>query len=158
MSTTSSMTRRDRLIPWYFVLFFAVVIAVNVVFVTLALRSQPGVITDHAYEKGLAYNKVVDAASAQAALGWQGEISVAEGAGLTRQVTLTLKDKQHKPLVAQQLVLKATRPTQSGLDFEVTVKGNAGDITFPELGVWELRAFATVQGTPYQIAKRVVIE
>lgn len=70
----SALTKRDKLIPWYFVLFFVVIGAVNAVMVTLAVRTHTGTVTDHPYEKGLAYNKVVDAANAQEKLGWKSDI------------------------------------------------------------------------------------
>ena len=46
--------RANRLIPWMFVLAFLVVGAVDGVFVYLALSSHSGVVTEGAYEKGLA--------------------------------------------------------------------------------------------------------
>lgn len=157
MSNSPGMTRRDRLIPWYFVAFFLVIIAVNGVMATLAVRTMSGTVTDHAYEKGLAYNKIIAAADAQAALGWKGEITFS-GKGLTRHVVLQVQDKEHQKLSAESVTLSIVRPAQEGMDFEVKFEGNEGDVTFPEQGQWELRAFAAVAGKPYQLAKRIVIE
>lgn len=157
MSDSASMTRRDRLIPWYFVLFFLVVIAVNVVMATLAVRTLSGTVTDHAYEKGLAYNKIIAAADAQAALAWQGDLRVS-GTGLTRHIEFTVHDKAQQLLSTESVTLSVRRPTRDGMDFETRFKGASGDVTFPELGQWEVRAFATVAGKPYQLAKRIVVE
>lgn len=157
MNDATTMTRRDRLIPWYFVAFFLVVIAVNGVMATLAVRTLSGTVTDHAYEKGLAYNKIIAAADAQAALGWQGEFAIT-GKELTRHIALRVRDKTHQPLSVQAVTLTVMRPAQQGLDFDVKLNGGEGDVTFPAQGQWELRAFATVSGQPYQLAKRIVVE
>lgn len=50
---------RDRLIPWYFVMAFLVVFAVNGFFVYMAVSTNHGVVTENAYKKGLDYNNVV---------------------------------------------------------------------------------------------------
>lgn len=52
---------RDRLIPWYFVMAFLVVFAVNGLFIYLATSTNRGVVTENAYEKGLAFDRIVEA-------------------------------------------------------------------------------------------------
>lgn len=54
-----------RLILFYFVAFFGVIVAVNAVFITLALDSHSGVIMEQPYEKGLAFNAILDKAKRQ---------------------------------------------------------------------------------------------
>jgi nitrogen fixation protein FixH len=58
-STTRHDTRRDRIIPWYFVMAFMVVFAVNGVFVYTAIHTNHGVVTENAYEKGLKFDHIV---------------------------------------------------------------------------------------------------
>lgn len=54
-----SSLAKDRFIPWYFVMAFAVVFAVNGFFVYKAVTTSHGVVTENAYEKGLQFNDVV---------------------------------------------------------------------------------------------------
>ena len=48
--------RRSRWIPWAFVAFFGVVLAANAAMVVIALASWPGLETQQAYQRGLAYD------------------------------------------------------------------------------------------------------
>ena len=156
--TEHTLSRRDRMIPWYFVMFFVGLAVVDGVLVTLAVRTHTGVVTDHAYEKGLAYNKVVDAAAAQAALGWKGAIEFVPATGNTGTLRLKLSDTSGKALKLASATASIIRPTQAGQDFEVTLTNGEAKVTFPEAGQWEVRIFAKVGDTPYQQSKRIVVE
>ena len=57
--------------------FFAVIIFVNAIFLTLALRSYPGEHEAKSYMQGLNYNERLAARERQAALGWTMEIAEA---------------------------------------------------------------------------------
>lgn len=48
---------------WIMVTFFAIVIAVNIAFVVISVRTNRGVVDEHAYEHGLKYNDVIRAAA-----------------------------------------------------------------------------------------------
>ena len=149
----STMQRRDKIIPWYFVMFFAVVAVVNGVMITLALRTHSGVVTDHPYEKGIAYNQVVEAVKTQDSLGWKAEIGYASGA-----LKFTLRDKNNQPLAPEKATATITRPTQSGMDFTAELKGAETPVTFPAQGLWEVRVDATHKGVHFQQSKRIVVE
>jgi len=58
------MSLKDKLIPWYFVIFFLVLFIVDGIFVYLATSTHTGVVTENAYEKGLRYNEVIERARA----------------------------------------------------------------------------------------------
>lgn len=79
--------------------FFLVIFAANVVFVRLALTSFPGLVTDSAYEEGLAYNATIAAARAQAALGWtlDGSVRRDEATGAAT-LAVTARDRDGNPL------------------------------------------------------------
>ncbi len=147
------MQRRDKLIPWYFVIFFLVIALVNGVMVTLAVRTHTGIVTDHPYEKGLAYNRVVAAEEKQEALGWNGEITYANGI-----LNVTVRDKGHRLIVLEKATATITRPTQAGMDFTVELMGEKTPVAFPAKGLWEVRIVATARGEAYQQAKRIVVE
>ncbi len=156
MSTV--LERRDRLIPWYFVMFFVGLVVVLGGFVMIAVRTQTGVVTDHPYEKGLAYNKVVAAAAAQEALGWKGGVEFTGTTAGKGTLQFTLTDKKGKPLALESAEVKFDRPTQAGHDFTVALTKGRAEVTFPEAGLWEARVFAVSGGKSYQQAKRIVVE
>ena len=58
--------RRSGWIPWAFVAAFAVVVGVDATMIGLAVSSAPGVVADHAYERGRRYNAQLSAARANA--------------------------------------------------------------------------------------------
>ncbi len=56
--------------------FFAVIVAVNGVFLSLALSTNTGIVAVEPYRKGLKYNERISADERQTALGWKSDISI----------------------------------------------------------------------------------
>ena len=159
----STMQPRDRLIPWYFVAFFVVLIIVDGTMATIAVRTQTGVVTKHPYEQGLAYNKIVDASQKQEILGWKGDIEFHSEVKNTGKLNFILKDKSGTVIKPDNVSAKITRPTQDGVDFEVKLNQTksdtfTADINFPLAGLWEIRIFAKNGKDSFQQSKRVVVE
>lgn len=154
------MTARpsDRFIPWYFVLFFAVLTVVFAVFVYIARATHPGLVTDKAYDKGLKYNNVIASAEAQDKLGWASAISTGFQDGRAI-VTLSLKDKNGKPLEGAQVSLWLIRPVKSGMDVKGEMqpagKGSyEGRVVLPARGLWDVRIEAVKGDARHQEYKR----
>lgn len=163
-SDHSSASARDaRIVRRYFIIFFLVLVAVQAVLITLATRTHRGLVTDHPYEKGLAYNEVVQAAAQQEALGWKDELTFSNGKTSQGVLRFLLRDASGVLLKPQSVTVQAMRPTQEGMDFTADMaldpSGKAqANVTFPVTGLWDLRVIATVDGQPYQQSKRVVVE
>ena len=154
----SNMNKNDRWIPWYFVAFFVVIALVLAGMATVAIRTQTGVVTEHPYEKGLAYNETVKQAEIQDALGWKGDISYENNT-----INFTLHDKNGKTVIPDKIIAKISRPTQDKMDFSVELKDGSAVVDFPAKGSWEIRVFANVGDKnvgdkKYQQAKRIVVE
>lgn len=146
----------DRWIPWFFVLFFAVFSSVDATFVTLALRTNTGVVTTDPYEKGLAYNDTLRAAAIQHDLGWTSQITFSNGIA-----RLILRDKDGHGIDNAQVVAKFTRPVMSGHDFDkemtMTTSGTyETPATFPLQGQWKIRIFAKWQNKTYQASQLII--
>lgn len=156
--TISIDTPRDKRIPLYFVAFFLFLALVDGIMVTIAIRTHTGTVTDHPYEKGLAYNQVVQAASIQENLGWKGNIGFKQTGSLKGMLSFHLEDKEGKPLLPGSLRVTFTRPTQKGIDFELNMDTPSQAITFPVKGAWEVRIYAHYRGADYQQSKRIVVE
>jgi nitrogen fixation protein FixH len=140
-------------VAFYFILFFGFVASVNAVMMTLAIRTHSGVVTDHPYEKGLAYNQVVEAEKKQKELGWVGEIRYNDSA-----LTFILKDKNGAVITPAQITATITRPAQQGMDFKVELKGDETPVAFPAKGVWHVRVDAVVDDKNYQKSKRIIVK
>ena len=61
MSFLGSKLGDDRWIPWLFVGLFALVLVVNGSMIFVAFSTFPGLETTNAYQRGLAYNRQLDA-------------------------------------------------------------------------------------------------
>jgi len=66
-----------RWIPWSFAGALGVVVMVNGALAYLAVSSSTGLVTEHPFESGNGYNRVLAAAAAQDALGWHGTLAFA---------------------------------------------------------------------------------
>lgn len=153
----------DRIIPWYFVAFFAVITLILGGMVVIAFRTQTGVVTKHPYEQGLTYNKIIAAKEAQDNLDWKGEINFKETTQQSGNLVFSLKDKSGKPIIPDEVVASIIRPANEKMDLKVNMsKDNAGifsaDVNFPANGLWEIRIYATKGIDNYQISKRMVLE
>lgn len=105
------------------VAFFAVVIAVDAVFLNLAITTHPGEVSKTAYEDGLAYNKTLVNQSRQQALGWRVQVGQAE-AGKVRIRFLDRQDQLVKGLALKaRLVRPATEQGATDLVFQEVEPG-----------------------------------
>lgn len=150
--------------PWIFVAAMGVVVLVNGILVAFALGSWTGLETQGHYEKGLAYNRDLAAARAQAERGWRFAFALddVETAGDIRRGTLsvTFAARDGSPLNDLDVMAVIRRPTTEGHDREVPLaaagKGvyRAG-VAFPLAGQWEVRIHAYRGDAVFQESRRV---
>lgn len=136
----------------YFLAFFGLIIAVNAVMITYAIRTHSGTVSKHPYEEGLAYNKVIEAEETQEALGWSSTITYSNG-----MLYFDMFDANHVPIIPDKAIAHMTRPIQYGMDFTAELQGRETSIHFPINGLWEVRIDATYQNMHYQKSKRIII-
>lgn len=86
--------------------FFGVMLAVNMLFVFYALSTFNGGEGSKAYQSGIDYNRTIEAARAQEALGWSHRIE-AEAAG---GVNVRFTDRQGAPVTGLALTGEIARP------------------------------------------------
>jgi len=156
------MSRRLTWGPWVFFAMFAVIIAVNGVMVAFAFGTWTGLETHGAYEKGLAYNKTLEAARRQEALGWQVEIALEQRDAEKVWLEVTFRDPDDRPLRLHAVAAHLVRPTHSGHDLAVPLAklemGRFGtELTPPLPGQWDIRVEAEHDGGTYQATRRVMI-
>lgn len=119
----------------YFFLFFGVIVAVNAVFIIKALETHSGVVTERPYEKGLAFNKILEKARAQPDINHK--ILYAEGVL-----------RWEFPIENADVIAVIVRPIKDGYDFEIPLEyvGDGvyqGKPQLPHLGAWTVKLKAT---------------
>ncbi len=155
---TQPTTIDARYIPWLIVGFFVVIAGVLSTFVYLAVTTYRGVVTEQAYEKGVAYNDIIARAEGQDKKGWLSSIEV-DG----RRIVFTLRDQRRDTIKVDAVDLVMFRPTQDGMDRVYTMQmqtngSYVADVSdLPATGIWEVRITAQAQQGAYQTSKRVVI-
>lgn len=143
-------------------LLFLVVFMINAAFVYYALETFTGVVTDQAYDKGLAFNATIQAQRQQDALGWQGEAMVNLYTGQPGTIQFILRDRAGQPLPGMQVSGLLFRPVQAGLDQTVILNEMQpglyqGVATVPQPGQWELRIEARSAAGLFRSVQRLYI-
>lgn len=161
MTPSNELTLADRLIPWYFVLFFVVLTIILSFFTWIAVSSFTGVVTEHAYEEGLQYNQIIRKAKAQEALGWKGAIAITHVTPATIHIAVSLNDKTGSPIPSAKGKLTILRPTQAGYDQTLSLKEAkpgeyTADATLPMEGIWDMYAAFEKEGSTFQIKKTII--
>lgn len=158
MSEEAQPRPSDRFIPWYFVLFFAVQAVIFTGFAHIAFSTFTGLVTEDAYDKGITYNKTIEKAKEQAALGFTSTIAYKDG-----RFVFTLTDGHGKPVTGEsEITLMLFRPVHAGDDVTMALKPENGawvaKMTPPEPGLWDVRIHAVAPKWHYQTSKRMVLE
>ena len=155
-------SRIDRWIPWMFVAFLAVVLAANGTLVAIALSTWTGLSTTDPYKKGLAYNQTLEAARAQAALGWQAELGFMQLEERRGRLDLFLKNAAGVPIDRAEVRVSLVRPTQQGHDFDVLLDPRGGgkythDIEVPIAGIWDTRVDINNEHQVFRLQRRLMV-
>lgn len=145
------MSRRPTEVRGWHVLvmllvFFGAIIAVNVAFAVMAVRSFPGEDVRRSYLQGLQYNETLAERRAQAALGWRATAALA-GSEPNAVVEVDMVGRDGRALAKLTLSGVLQRPTDARLDralaFEHIASGRfAARISGLQPGRWRLRARA----------------
>lgn len=134
------------------VAFFAIVIAVNMVFLVQAYKTHPGQVAAKPYETGLIYNAELERQRVQAALGWR---AGAEARG--RDLEVLLVDREGAPLAGLAVSALLQRPAteQGRAEFKLSEIA-PGRYSAPVglSGVWDARIEATDARGQRLIAER----
>lgn len=157
--------------PWIFVAIMLVVVAVNGIMATLAVRTFPGLQTEDAYNKGLRYNETLAAAREQSQRGWQmtAEMAPASAVALSAtetgreaEVKVTFVDREGYPLERLEIEAMLVRPTAKGYDRPVALSHRgggvyAGTVLLPLAGQWDARIVARRDSDTFQTTRRLFI-
>ncbi|MEQ8739029.1 MAG: FixH family protein [Hoeflea sp.] len=131
----------------WMVAFFAVISAVNAVFIFLALDTWPGLTTNRAYDEGLSYNKVLAGASAQNELGWKSRVHLGADTPKGRVLSVSIKGPDG-PVSGLKVLAELFRPVGDGTRLSLTLTPNSAGhymalVRLPALGRGRLDLTAT---------------
>lgn len=159
---SETIRKSDKWIPWYFVMFFVVLVVLDLILCYIAISTGTGVVTDNSYKKGLEYGKVIEAIDKQNLSGISGDISFSSGKANGGTLAFALQDAGGNYMKNAQVTAKIIRPTQDGYDFDVTLNaednGYSASVQFPKAGQWRIAVTANLDGNRYYYAKRIVVE
>lgn len=162
-ATTMPGERRSRWIPWAFVAFFGVVLAANATMIVIAIATWPGLETRQAYQRGLAHDEALEAAAAQAALGWQVGFAFEQTGDRSGALRLDLADRFGNRLEEAKVQVAFVRPTHGGYDLVVDLPHYYGgrylhDIALPLAGQWEARVHIVARAGEYRLRERIYLK
>ena len=144
-------------IPWYIVLFFVILACVFAGFTYIAKKTHSGIVTEQAYEKGLAYNETIAKANAQEKQHLSHEILIER-----RKLTFSIRDRNGNALAIKKATLWLYRPVRAQDDIVVAMQplgaSQTADLQKVKNGLWEARILATTENGTYQAVKKVVIK
>lgn len=145
-----------KLILTCFLGFFGLITAVNIGFVYMAVKTNAGVVTESAYEKGLAYNKFLAAARAQP--DFQDKMIFKDGV-----LQWSVKDQAGNAVTGGSATAFLVRPVQAGHDFQVRMTETSPGIyeakpQFPLHGLWTARLEMTWNSKQYQTTQDFMVK
>jgi len=147
-------------------LFFATIFIANGIMVYYALSTFDGVETDNAYRNGRAYNHVLEADAAQAALGWTvtiTQVPAYTATSLVLNVIVTLTDSSGEALQLSPVSINFWRPTMQGMDVTapLTLQEDGtyeGQLVLATAGNWiALVKTMTPEGQPFVYEERLFV-
>ena len=151
-----------RWIPWTIAGAFLIVAIVNGALAYFALRSDTGLVSEHPFELGNGYNRVLDAGAAQDALGWRGSVRFVGTVDLSGRIVVELRDPGGAALEGLAVKAAVVRPVeplpQQDLALEAGDHGTySAPVTMARPGQWEVRVTAERGADVYQFVQRIMV-
>ena len=156
MTDASAPSGPFRLTGWHVLAMFAglfgVMLAVNILFVVLALKTFSGE-TDHAYINGLKFNETLATNARQAELGWTMTLGLERPTGGGAVLEARLTDRNNQPLRGAKLQGTIGRTTEANEDQTLSFEESEPGIYRAVIhqirpGRWKFSASAKLDGAP----------
>jgi nitrogen fixation protein FixH len=140
--------------------FFGVTIAVNATFVTLAIGTFSGTVSDEPYVQGLHFNEQLAARAAQAERGWTADFELVRGQGVETEVVLFVRDAGGRAVtglaVEGALGRPATGAEDRSLEFVQAGDAYVAPADALEAGAWVVSAETRFDdGAPFSASARL---
>lgn len=159
MTEKQSPWRNPWVLGWIGLL--VVFVMANFVMIYLAIDRNPGLVVDDYYERGQDYEKNMLKRQARNP-GWKMKIKAPEFVDVAVPARFSIKivDKQGYPVSPDSVTFYAYRPANVDLDFSVPMQViDSGvyeaEISFPNLGVWDILVSAKQGDDEYNQSHRI---
>lgn len=122
--------------------FFGVIGLVNAYFISVALKTLPGIEAKSAYEESQKFNRGLEAIASQDRKGWQVDV-ITGGFKAGGPLSVQLRDRAGVPILGMKVLVTLQRPTDARRDHVLTLteQGN-GVYALPlpdvEPGLWRV--------------------
>ncbi|MCW9014482.1 MAG: FixH family protein [Gammaproteobacteria bacterium] len=150
--------------PWVigWLALVAIVLLVNIVMISLAFITNPGLVSEDYYERGQEHEQNVRSRiAARETLGWTVSTDFPQNPVQNRKelYRFNIVDKAGNPLTGADVSLNAYRPSDAEADFNVkmteTLTGlYEARITYPLKGIWELNISINRDNDAYDFTRR----
>lgn len=139
--------------------FFAVVMAINAVFITLSVKTFRGEDEQLPYLQGIAYNHTLALRAAQKALDWHAEISASRLTPAMVRIAVVLRRPDGRPLDGLKLEGELRHPADENRDIALAFKSVGGGLYQADApaggrGVRDVIVHAD-DGTPFEAQRRL---
>ncbi len=148
---------------WAWLGLLVTVLAVNLLFVYLAIATNPGLVTTNYYERGQDYEQTMVSRLARDP-GWLMRADVPQSltAGVEESIRLVLVDRAGQPVDVDAATFYAYRPSDLTRDFSVPMTREAAgryvvETSFPLIGVWDILMAVTTGEDEYSVGERVKV-
>jgi nitrogen fixation protein FixH len=120
-------------------------------------------VTEHPFENGNEYNRVLAAAAESDALGWHGTLGFAAADGRQGELAVALTDRAGRPLDGLSVSAVVTRPVEPLPDILLPLADVGGGryqarLALSKPGQWEVRVAASRGTEIFQFAQRIVVK
>lgn len=145
------------------VVFFATVVAVNVVMIRAAISTFGGLETANPYQAGLAFNRDHAAAQAQDGRAWKVTANLVRRSGDIAELSVKLHDRKGNPITGVAVAATLAHPADARRDQSITLAQRAagafvGTADVPP-GFWDLIIDASRDGTDmFRSRSRVLLQ
>ncbi len=162
MQEERGAARKGSWIPWIFVGGFGVVLCVNAIMVYVAATTWTGIAVNRSYDKGLHYNRNLEAAARMEALGWEASLETELTAERAGTVKVAVTENDGAPVYRADVVVAFERPTHEGYDFSLPLQPVGSGIysapfVVPLAGLWDLRLIVSRDADLYVTTERVFL-
>lgn len=154
--------------PWVLggLALIGTVLAVNVAMITLAVTTNPGLVSKDYYERGrYSEQHLLQRAAERSALGWTSRMELPESIqlGATQTYRLVVVDNVGEPLRGAEVVLNAFRPSDASADFTLPLQEVGAGIyqaaaEFRLKGTWDLLVDIKKDGKSLELPRRINVQ
>lgn len=160
MATAATPRKQGEFTGWHMLtlmlLFFGVIISVNVTMAVMAGRTWTGLVVKNSYVESQKFNGYLAAAKTQDAKGWRTGLAYREGF-----LVFEVRNKDGQPVVLDDAKIFVGRPAFEQADRTLALEpvGQGRYVAKAALahGTWALRITGTSEGQPYRRDSRLEV-